>query len=214
MLNIQRFTCNMLQENCYVVYDETKECVIIDCGAFYPEEHQAISRFIHDNKLTPVHLIATHGHFDHNIGNDVIYKEFGLKVELRIEDQSLIENLADQASSMLGMLLQKEYAPVGHYFTDGETVAFGNHSFTILHTPGHTPGSCVFYCEEEKVAFTGDTLFKQSIGRTDFSGGSYAQMKESLKLLRSLPESTILLCGHGPQTSMADELRSNPYLIY
>ena len=120
MLNIQRFTCNMLQENCYVVYDETKECVIIDCGAFYPEEHQAISRFIHDNKLTPVHLIATHGHFDHNIGNDFIYKEFGLKVELRIEDQSLIENLADQASSMLGMLLQKEYAPVGHYFTDGE----------------------------------------------------------------------------------------------
>ena len=68
--------------------------------------------------------------------------------------------------------------------------------------------------EEEKVAFTGDTLFKQSIGRTDFPGGSYAQMKESLKLLRSLPESTILLCGHGPQTSMADELRSNPYLIY
>lgn len=211
MLNIQRFTCNMLQENCYVVHDETRDCVIIDCGAFYPEEHQAISQFIRDHQLTPVHLLATHGHFDHNMGNSQLYDEFGLKVELRAEDQFLIETIAEQASSMIGLTLQDTAAPVGHYFTDGESVRFGSHTFTILHTPGHTPGSCVFYCETEHVAFTGDTLFKQSTGRTDFPGGSDQQMAESMKLLRKLPADVAVCCGHGPQTTIGSELRSNPY---
>ncbi len=212
MLNIQRFTCNMLQENCYVVYDETQNGVIVDCGAFYPEEHKAISQFIRDHQLTPVHLLATHGHFDHNMGNRKLYDEFGLKVELRAEDQSLVENIAQQASAMMGLALHDVEAPVGHYFTDGETVCFGTHAFSILHTPGHTPGSCVFYCEAERVAFTGDTLFKQSAGRTDFPGGSDSQMAESMKLLRKLPADTVVYCGHGPQTTIGSELRSNPYL--
>lgn len=212
MLNIQHFTCNMLQENCYVVYDETCECVIIDCGAFYPEEHKAIVQFIRDHQLIPVHLLATHGHFDHNMGNGRLYEELGLKVELRAEDQTLIENLAQQASSMVGLTLQGTTAPVGHYFVDEESVQFGSHTFTILHTPGHTPGSCVFYCEAEHVVFTGDTLFKMSAGRTDFPGGSDQQMAESMKLLRKLPADVVVYCGHGPQTTMSSELRSNPYL--
>ena len=212
MLNIQRFTCNMLQENCYVVYDETQECVIVDCGAFYPEEHTAIAQFIRDNHLTPVHLLATHGHFDHNLGNRQLFDAFGLKVELMTEDQALVEHLALQASSMMGLTLPDATAPVGHCFADGDTVSFGTHTFTILHTPGHTPGSCVFYCEAEHVAFTGDTLFKLSAGRTDLPGGSDNQMAESMKLLRKLPTDTTVYCGHGPQTTMGSELRSNPYL--
>jgi glyoxylase-like metal-dependent hydrolase (beta-lactamase superfamily II) len=86
MLNIQRFVCNMLQENCYVVSDETKECVIVDCGVYYQEERKALVNYIRDNGLVPKHLIATHGHLDHNFGNNTIYEEFGLKVELHHAD--------------------------------------------------------------------------------------------------------------------------------
>ncbi len=202
----------MLQENCYIVSDETKECVIIDCGAYYPEERDAISNYIKDNGLKPVHLLATHGHLDHNWGNHSIYETLGLKVEAMSEDSFLIEHLNQQGSDLFGIHLQEGEAPVGHYFTNDEQIHFGSHTFTILHTPGHTPGSCTFYCKEEKVAFTGDTLFRMSIGRTDFDGGSWTDMTESLGKLAKLPTETVIYSGHGPQTTIAEELQYNPYL--
>lgn len=212
MLTIKRIMCNMLQENCYVVSDETKECVIIDCGAQYPEERSAIIHYIKDEGLQPVHLLATHGHLDHNWGNIALYKEFGLKVESRAEDDFLIAHLGKQAADLFGFELNEEEAPVGHYFAEGEQIHFGTHHFDILHTPGHTPGGCVYYCEDEYVAFTGDTLFRMSIGRTDFDGGSWQEMAESLQQLAKLPADTQVLCGHGPQTTIADERQFNPYL--
>lgn len=202
----------MLQENCYIVSDETKECVIIDCGAYYPEERDAISNYIKDNGLNPVHLLATHGHLDHNWGNHSIYETLGLKVEAMSEDAFLIEHLNQQGCDLFGIHLQEGEAPVGHYFTKDEQIHFGSHTFTLLHTPGHTPGSCTFYCEEEKVAFTGDTLFRMSIGRTDFDGGSWPDMTESLRKLAKLPAETVIYSGHGPQTTIAEELQYNPYL--
>jgi glyoxylase-like metal-dependent hydrolase (beta-lactamase superfamily II) len=202
----------MLQENCYIVSDETKECVIIDCGAYYPEERDAISNYIKDNGLKPVHLLATHGHLDHNWGNHSIYETLGLKVEAMSEDSFLIEHLNQQGSDLFGIHLQEGEAPVGHYFTNDEQIHFGSHTFTILHTPGHTPGSCTFYCKEEKVAFTGDTLFRMSIGRTDFDGGSWTDMTESLGKLAKLPADTVIYSGHGPQTTISEELQYNPYL--
>ena len=212
MLNIKRFMCNMLQENCYIVSDETKECVVIDCGAYYQEERGAISRYIKDEGLKLVHLLATHGHLDHNWGNHALYEEFDIKVETLQEDAFLIEHLAKQSSELFGMELHDPEAPVGAYLSKDEPVRFGKHSFTILHTPGHTPGSCTFYCEEEKVAFSGDTLFRMSIGRTDFDGGSWTDMTESLRKLAQLPADTIIYSGHGPQTTIAEELQYNPYL--
>ena len=211
MLNIKRFVCNMLQENCYIVSDETKECVIIDCGAFYPEERNAICHYIKEEGLRAVHLLATHGHLDHNWGNFSLFEELGLKVEARSEDAFLIEHLGKQASELFGLQLNEEEAPIGHYFADDEQISFGNHAFTILHTPGHTPGSCVFHCADENVAFTGDTLFRMSIGRTDFEGGSWKEMARSLQLLAKLPADTIIYSGHGPQTTIKDEIQSNPY---
>ena len=212
MLTIKRFVVNMLQENCYVVSDDTKECVIIDCGAQYQEERGAISHYIKDQGLKPVHLLATHGHLDHNWGNIALYNEFGLKVEARSEDAFLIAHLGKQASELFGFELNEEEAPVGHYFTEDETIRFGTHQFFILHTPGHTPGGCVFYCEEEDTAFTGDTLFRMSIGRTDFEGGSWTEMAESLRKLAKLPAKTTIYSGHGPMTTIADELQYNMYM--
>ena len=97
MLKIQRFVCNMLQENCYVVSDETQECVIVDCGAYYPEEKEAISLYIEENQLKPVHLLATHGHLDHNFGNGFIYEKYGLSVELHGDDLEFINQHDEQA---------------------------------------------------------------------------------------------------------------------
>jgi hydroxyacylglutathione hydrolase len=212
MINVERFVCNMIEENCYVVNDETKECIIVDCGAFYPEERNAIVNYIKNNKLTPKHLIATHGHIDHNLGNNTIFDSFGLKVEVNGGDEKLMNKLSEQAQSVCGVTLDYDMPPVGKYLDDDDTITFGNHTFTILETPGHSPGSVFFYCENEHIAFSGDTLFKKSIGRTDLPGGSMFSMIQSLRMIAQLPDNTVILPGHGQQTTMGWELSNNPYM--
>ncbi len=212
MLHIERFQCNMLQENCYVASDETQECVIIDCGAFYPEERKAIVDYINANHLKPVHLLVTHGHLDHNFGNDTLYREFGLKPEVAAQDENLMKHLGKQAETFYQMTLDYEMPAIGHFFDEGEIIRFGSHEFEIIPTPGHTRGSVTFFCKEEQVAFTGDTLFHSSIGRTDFPGGSMFQIINSLRLLAQLPDTTKVLPGHGDYTSIGEELAHNPYM--
>ena len=212
MIKVSRFVCNMLQENAYVVSDESCEAVVIDCGALYDMERNAIIRYIKDNELKPVHLLCTHGHFDHVIGNDTITREFGLKPEVAAEDKHLM-NLKKQLKDMMGMDYDNEEPPIGRLLTANDIIGFGTHSIKILPTPGHTPGSVTFYIETEHVAFTGDTLFKMSIGRTDFEGGSWTDMTNSLiNVLAKLPANTKVYPGHGEPTTIGDELRYNPYM--
>ena len=213
MLTVKCFTCNMLSENCYVVSDESRDCVIIDCGAYYPEEGQAIVGYIRQQQLTPRHLLCTHGHFDHCMGNGYIFRAFGLKPRAHQDDSFLMEKMEQQTSDILGIPIHLDVPPVGSYLTDSDTITFGSHTWQILHTPGHTPGGIVFYDAEEHIAFSGDTLFRMSIGRTDFERGSYADMITSLHMLATqLPADTKIYAGHGPETTMADEIRYNPYL--
>lgn len=212
MLTIKRFECNMLQENCYIISDETKECVICDCGAYYPAERAAIVDYIRDNGLTPVHLLCTHGHIDHNFGNNTIFDEFGLKPEVHNEDQYLMDMLAEQAEALVGITLDYAMPPVGKYFGDGDEITFGSHRLKVIETPGHSKGSVFFYCPEESMALSGDTLFRNSIGRTDFLGGSMFQIIQSLRMICQLPDNTVVYPGHGPQTTIGTELSSNPYL--
>ena len=127
MLNIQRFVCNMLQENCYVVSDETKECVIVDCGVYYQEERKALVNYIRDNGLVPKHLIATHGHLDHNFGNNTIYEEFGLKVELHHADEDMLQNQDKDVTSFYGLTIDYEMPPIGKLLTAEDTIEFGSH---------------------------------------------------------------------------------------
>ena len=213
MITVKRFTCNVLAENCYVVSDESHEAVIIDCGVMYQEEGIAITQYIRDNGLHPLHLLCTHGHFDHCMGNGLIYREFGLKPEAHIGDQFLMETMQQQTTDILGVALPMEVPPVGRYLTDKDAITFGSHTLRILHTPGHTPGGVTYYCKEEGIAFSGDTLFRMSIGRTDFDGGSYEQIVHSLReVLAVLPPDTKVYPGHGPETTIADEIRYNPYM--
>ena len=212
MINIKTFTCNMLQENCYVVSDETGECIIIDCGAFYEEERKAIVEYIRTNNLRPKHLLATHGHLDHNFGNNTIDEAFGLRVELSERDQSLIDHADQQAKQFYGEPLKQSLPPTGTHLSEGTPVTFGSHTLQVLSTPGHSRGSVTLYCQAENVAFTGDTLFKHSIGRTDFVGGNMFQIIQSLRMLAQLPDETIALPGHGERTTIGDELAHNPYM--
>lgn len=213
MITIQKFVFNPLQENTYVVHDDSKEAVIIDCGAFFPEERTALKNYIQENDLQLKHLLCTHGHLDHCYGNIFIWQEYALQAEVMEADEFLIAHLDEQARSFFGFELQEEVPPVSTFLSKDDVIRFGNHQLTIIPTPGHSPGSAVFYCEEENVAFTGDTLFNMSIGRTDLQRGSYHDMLNSLGIIRNtLPPDTTLYCGHGPQTTMQQELKYNIYL--
>jgi glyoxylase-like metal-dependent hydrolase (beta-lactamase superfamily II) len=213
MITIKTFAFNLLQENTYVVSDDTLECVIIDCGAYYDDERRAITDYIDGLGLKPVHLLATHGHWDHNLGIDTIYKAYGLQVEAAKEDKFIITDIPRNFQSIIGAPLRREYPAVGRFFGPDEVIRFGRHSLQVLKTPGHSPGSVVFYCAEESTAFTGDTLFRMSVGRTDFEGGSYTALMSSLaNVLAKLPEDTTILPGHGPKSTIAYEVRYNPYM--
>lgn len=212
MMNIRRFACNMLEENCYVVSDDTGDCVVIDCGVYYDNERAAIVNYIRDNQLNPVHLLVTHGHLDHNFGNNTIYDEFGLKPEASEMDDNLMRALGRQAEVMYSMRLNYDFPEVGKHLTANETITFGTHKLRVLTTPGHSRGSICFVCDAEKVVFTGDTLFRMSVGRTDFEGGSTQQIIDSLHRLAELPDDMVVLPGHGPQSTIGDEKKFNPYM--
>jgi glyoxylase-like metal-dependent hydrolase (beta-lactamase superfamily II) len=211
MIDIKTIQCNMLQENCFIVSDETGEAVIIDCGAYFDEERTAIVDYLRSHRLSPRHLLCTHGHFDHTFGNDTIFDAFGLKPQIHADDAFLIKDLDQQYRSMMGMSYDRPTPPIGQLLADGDVVSFGQHRLKVIHTPGHSPGSVVFYCEEEKVLFSGDTLFRMSVGRTDLPGGSWTQLMESLDKLVLLPGDVKVYTGHGPSTLMSEEKRMNPY---
>ncbi|MDE6012145.1 MAG: MBL fold metallo-hydrolase [Prevotella sp.] len=213
MTDIKVFQVNPLQENCYVVSDETKECVIVDCGAYYDTERETILNYLHSQQLKPIHLICTHGHFDHAFGNDTIYMEYGLKPEIHADDAHLIADLAQQCEQMgMGLDYNRTSPPIGKLLADGDFITFGTHRLQVIHTPGHSKGCVCFYCAEEKFIFTGDTLFRMSVGRTDFPGGSWSQLAQSLtRKIALLPPDTVAYPGHGPHTLIADEVRMNPY---
>jgi len=212
MITVKKFVCNPLQENTYVVSDDSRECVVIDCGAFFDDERKAIVSYINTQQLKPVRLLCTHGHFDHIFGCDTIFDAYGLQPEVHSDDAYLTDDVNAQVKQMLGTDLQLQMPAVGHYLADGEVIAFGHHQLKVLHTPGHTPGGVVFYCEQERTAFSGDTLFRMSIGRTDFEKGSYEQIIDSLhNVIAKLPADTTVYTGHGPLTVVGEEVAMSPY---
>lgn len=212
MLNIQLFVVNMIRENCYVVSDETNETVIIDCGALFPEECDNIQSYIARNQLQPKHLLCTHGHFDHIFGAEFIYKTYGLKPEINSADVMLYNNCAEQIKMFVGECVDIKTPIIGNYVDDDSIIKFGTHSFSVLSTPGHTPGGISFYCKEEKVVFTGDSIFRHSIGRTDFAYGDESVLIRKLREnVLTLPDETVIYPGHGHSTTIKEERAENPF---
>lgn len=205
----------MIQENCYIVSDETNEGVIIDCGAFYREEKEAIKKYIEDKHLTIKHLLDTHLHFDHVLGNEYLFDVFHLQPEANDRDLSLYQNIDKQLTDFIGLQNYPIHLPpLKRSLDEGDTVTFGTHTFSVIATPGHTPGGIEFYCKEKKVLFSGDSLFRRSIGRTDFPGGDYNSLIKSLKeKILTLPEDVKVLPGHSLSTTIGNERKTNPYFI-
>ncbi|HMM01685.1 MAG: MBL fold metallo-hydrolase [Prevotella sp.] len=212
-MNVKIFEFNPISENTYVAYDETKECVIIDPGCFFPDEKALLLNFILDNDLVVKHLLNTHLHFDHIFGNNFIYEQFHLETEANKGDEFLLEQLPAQLQ-MFGFKNESAEIPrISKYLNENDVVTFGNQRFIVLEIPGHSPGSIIFYNQDAGCAFVGDVLFRGSVGRTDLAGGSHGQLIAGIKSkLLTLPKETVIYSGHGPLTTIGEEIKSNFYL--
>ncbi len=196
----------MLQSNCYVVYDERdKVGAIIDPGGKVEPLLDEIER----RGITPRYLLNTHGHFDHIAANTPLTQRFELQVGLHPADAELLAR--GGGASWYNLAYIPAPAPTLE-LTDGLELALGTLTLTVIHTPGHTPGSVCFYCPADQALITGDTLFAGSVGRTDLPGGSAQALSASLKRLLALPSETQLYPGHGPVSTLAHERRHNPWL--
>lgn len=193
------------------MYDETKECIIIDAGCQQPAEQEQLKRFISEQGLRPVALVNTHCHFDHVFGNSFVCDEYKVPSWTHREELRNVERFEAYAS-LFGAKGNKPPVPT-HFFEDGADFKFGNSSLKVLHTPGHSPGGVCFYSAADKFLIAGDTLFAGSIGRTDLPGGDYDVLMDSLKeKVLVLPSDTKVYCGHGPETSVGIELQTNPFI--
>lgn len=212
-MKIKTFEFNPLGVNTYVLYDETGECVVIDAACFFPDEKELLFNFIHDNNLVIKHLINTHLHFDHLFGVNFLASQFDLKLQAHKADVFLLENLTDQLQ-MFGFKTNTNYTPeIGKYLTENEIIRFGNQQLHVLHVPGHSPGSVVFFNEKAKLAVVGDVLFNGSIGRTDLPGGNFNRLINGIReKLFTLPDETVIYSGHGPTTTIGYEKKHNPFV--
>ncbi|MDR2859374.1 MAG: MBL fold metallo-hydrolase [Mediterranea sp.] len=210
-MKIKIFEFNMFPVNTYVLWDDTKEAAIIDCGCLYEKEKQTLKEYITSNKLTVKHLLNTHLHLDHIFGNTFVVQTFGVQPEACQADEFWLEESVKQ-SRMLGFNWHEAPAPIGKYLKDGDTVSFGNTLLEAIHVPGHSPGSLVYYCKAHNCMFAGDVLFRGTIGRTDLMGGNFDTLVEGIRTrLLTLPPDTTVYPGHGAQTTIQNETMENPF---
>ncbi|MBG9375855.1 MBL fold metallo-hydrolase [Panacibacter sp. DH6] len=211
MMRLKMFTFSPLQENTYLLWNEKKEAIIIDPGCYFTAEEEALQSFVEEHQLTPVQLLNTHCHLDHVFGLKWTAKQYNLIPHMHpVAEKEL--SFAPSSGLSWGMPFSNYEGPVEHV-NDGDTISIGDEILTVIHAPGHSPGSICFYSEKHKLIIGGDVLFFQSIGRTDLPGGNHAQLLKSIKeRLFTLPDETVVYSGHGPKTTIGSEKRNNPFL--
>lgn len=211
MITIQSFTFNPFQENTYVAYDETLECIIVDPGCYDAKDNAVLRKFIEENKLKPVALVNTHCHLDHLFGNKFVSDTYQLEPIMHKADLPLLE-YAPLTAIQYDLQLD-ELPEVGKFVEEGDVIHFGNSSFEVLFTPGHAPGHICLLNKDEKIILSADVLFHLSIGRTDLPLGDHATLLKSIKeKLLVLEEDVVVYPGHGPNTSIGFEKKNNPFL--
>lgn len=212
-MKINHYVVGMVQTNCYIVInDETKECFIIDPGA----SGKQLAEKIRKDNLTPVAVLLTHGHFDHAGAAKTLAEEFDIKIYAHEAEADTLHNPEKNVSWMVNC---KESYEADEFLKDEEVITLAGFEIKVLHTPGHTEGGCCYYIADEGVIFTGDTLFAQSVGRTDFPGGSMSQIVRSIqeKLMTlneagNLESDIMVYPGHNDPTTIETERMENPYL--
>lgn len=210
-MKVEKFTFNPFQENTYIVYDDSKACVIVDAGCYFPEEFDRLKTFIDQNQLTPEKLISTHSHLDHVFGNYIVTKSLKLPLGIHPEDEQTLNMLTRTADLYQIPNVFESPAP-DFYFEHGDIIEFGNSQLEVRFVPGHAPGHVVFISHNDKFVINGDCLFAGSIGRTDLPGGDHPTLIQSIReQLFTLPDDYLVYCGHGPETKIGIEKASNPF---
>ena len=209
-MEIASFVFNPFAENTYLLFDDTKECVIIDPGCYTPEEEKTLARFIESKQLNPVRLINTHFHIDHVLGNKFIADSYGLLPEFHKESLFFYE-MQPQIARTYG--LDYHAGPAAqHFLTDGDHIRFGRSTLEVIHVPGHSRDSICLHHPESRTLIAGDVLFRDSIGRTDLPGGDYDTLITGIRQkLFTLDGDTRVYPGHGPLTTIAYEKDNNPF---
>lgn len=209
-MEIFKFTFSPINVNTYVLADKSGDCAILDCGCYDKDEFSELVKLIESKNLKPVLLLNTHCHLDHIFGNKFVLEKYNLKT-FSGEGDEMNRKRSLQHAAMFGLAMDEPPEPAG-FIKDNQIITFGSTELLALHVPGHSAGSYAFYSEKNNAVFTGDALFAGSIGRTDLQGGDYDTLINSIKSkLFTLPPSTIVYSGHGNETSIEREMKSNPY---
>lgn len=209
-MEIFKLVFSPVEVNTYILADKSGDCAIIDCGCYDEEESERLEKFIRNKKINPVLLLNTHCHLDHIFGNKFILERYNLRTfSSELEEGNRKD--AVRHAMLFGLSMDNPPAPSG-FISHNQIVTFGNTELLALHVPGHTAGSLAFYSEKNNCVFTGDALFAGSIGRTDLPGGSFNTLINSIKnQLFVLPPSTVVYSGHGNETTIEKEKKTNPY---
>lgn len=212
-MKVSRFIFNMFGVNCYVLWDpDTREAAIVDPGMADRAECDALDDFLTRNRLHATQLIDTHMHLDHIFGNLYVKERYGLPVRAAKADEFLGLTLNDQAARFR-LPVKAEDHGIDMELKDGDVLHVGGEELRVLAVPGHSPGSIALYAPGSGFVITGDALFAGSIGRTDLPGGDFATLIGSIReKLMKLPPETVVLPGHGDETTIGRELKSNPYI--
>jgi glyoxylase-like metal-dependent hydrolase (beta-lactamase superfamily II) len=209
-MEIYKFVFSPIEVNTYVLADKSGDCAIIDCGCYDKKESEELEFFIKDKHINPVLLLNTHCHLDHVFGNKFILERYGLRT-FSSELDEMNRKDAKEHAMLFGLEMDEPPKSAG-FISDNEMLTFGKTNLLALHVPGHTSGSLAFYSEKNDCVFTGDALFAGSIGRTDLPGGNYDTLINSIRnKLFVLPGSTIVYPGHGKETTIEKEIKTNPF---
>ena len=211
MLVVKSFTFSPVQENTYVLYNEQKQCCIIDPGCYFPAERDELKTGIEKAGLTPVLLLNTHCHLDHVFGNKFVHDTWGLDLHLHEKEKPVLD-FAPISGERWQLPFDNYDGPLV-YLKEGNFIKIGEDQLEIRFTPGHSPGSVSFYSADNGFIIGGDVLFNRSIGRTDLPGGSMETLMESIRTqFFTLPDETKVYSGHGPVTTVGYEKGNNPFV--
>jgi glyoxylase-like metal-dependent hydrolase (beta-lactamase superfamily II) len=210
MIQIAMFTFSPIEENTYLLYNETGQAVLVDPGCYFQEEKEELAAFIESHQLKLEKLLQTHCHLDHVFGLKWAAEQWQLQPHLHANEEKVLQ-WAPASGKMWNLPFDNYEGPV-HHLQAGQEIRMGNDTLTVLFAPGHSPGHVCFYCKAQGFVIGGDVLFQGSIGRTDLPGGSHWQLLDSIRTqLFTLPEEIVVYSGHGPATTIGEEKRSNPF---